>query len=113
MSKVIIQAGQNIGDIAIQYCGDHQAIFEIARLNNLSITDEVAAGTEIEIPNVYDARVRRFFVEGDYHPATAAIPFPDLEQGIGFWTIGVDFCVEPDSELGVGEMVISSSFQVR
>lgn len=115
MSKAVVQAGQNIGDIAVQYCGSHEAVFEIARLNNLSVTDEVAAGVEILIPDVYDKRVRRFYVEGGYFPATSD-EISELEGGIGFWTIGVDFCVGDSVDVGndgIGEMIIETDFEVR
>lgn len=90
MNKVIVQSGQNIGDIAIQYCGDHEAIFEIAALNEISVTDDVAAGTELLIPEVYDKRVRRFYVEGNYYPATSA---ENLLDGIDFMGIEINFLV--------------------
>lgn len=89
--KIRVAAGQNIGDIAVQYCGTHQAIFEIARLNGMSVTDEVSAGTEIVVPDVIDRRVRKIYVEGNYFPATNG---EILSGGIGSMGIEFDFIVQ-------------------
>jgi hypothetical protein len=48
--KVVVISRQSIFDIAIQECGSVNAIFDIARLNNISVTDTLAPGTELQIP---------------------------------------------------------------
>lgn len=90
MRKATVKAGQNLGDIAVQYCGDHQAIFELARLNNLSVTDDVAAGSVLILPDVVEKRVRRVYVDGNYYPATDS---ENINEGIGYWGIEIDFIV--------------------
>lgn len=91
MSKATVQAGQNLTDIAIQYCGNQQAVFEVASLNNLSVTDDLAAGVEVLIPDAYDKRVVKYFLDGQYFPATSE----ELGlEGIDYWGIEINFEVQ-------------------
>lgn len=44
---IIVESGQTLMDLAIQYYGNPSAILELANDNNLSISDEVQAGTPL------------------------------------------------------------------
>ena len=59
---------QTIFDVAIQYCGDAQAAFEIADLNNVSLTDSETM--PLEIPPVYNKRVVEYYQNNGIKPAT-------------------------------------------
>jgi LysM repeat protein len=50
MQKVKVLRGQTLYDIAVQWLGDAQAASAIANTNNLSITAELEAGTELVLP---------------------------------------------------------------
>lgn len=98
-SKVPIQAGQTLLDIALQEGGGLQAVFEIAALNGLSITDIVPAGQDVLVSDLpFSSMVRKQYREGGWFPASATtIPGrqviePTLE-GIGNWAIENDFIV--------------------
>jgi hypothetical protein len=71
MSKVIVLAGQNLYDIAIQHCGNADIALEIARMNNMSITDTLIWGAELFIPIPANTRVVSFLKQGNWQPATA------------------------------------------
>ena len=48
--KTVVQAGQTLLDIAVQEYGTIEAVFMLAKANDMSITDSLQAGQQIEIP---------------------------------------------------------------
>lgn len=90
--KAIVKTGQTLQDIAIQYCGNLGALSELATMNNLALTQEIAAGQELLLPAVVDKRVEVVFRAGGYFPAAGNNFNQDLE-GVGFWGIEFDFIV--------------------
>lgn len=70
MSKARVQAGQSLTDIAIQYLGSAEGVVQLARLNDLGVTDVLVAGSELTLPAVIDKRVLRVFSVGGYVPAS-------------------------------------------
>jgi hypothetical protein len=83
---------QNLLDIALQYCGDFASAIEIARLNGLSLTDDIDPGTELALPDVADTRTVANFKSLGIAPATA-IQEGDLPTGLGYLIIGESFMV--------------------
>jgi len=71
MRKVIVKERQSVADIAIQYCGDVEAIFEIAKLNDISTTELLSAGREIVVPDVINNRIVDYYANNNIEPATA------------------------------------------
>ncbi len=69
MSKATVQPGQTLADIAVQYLGSEEAVFALASLNSLGVTDELTAGQNLELPAVVNKRVRRVYELGGYEPA--------------------------------------------
>jgi len=65
MRKITIRDRQTLFDIAVQYCGDREAVFEIARWNNLPVSAELPAGTVIIIPEVINQRVVKVIIFGE------------------------------------------------
>ena len=54
--KTVVQAGQTLLDIAVQEYGTIEAVFMLAKANDMSITDSLQAGQQIEIPEkVYNS----------------------------------------------------------
>jgi hypothetical protein len=90
MSSVIVQPGQTIIDLAIQYCGSVEVANELAQLNDKSITDELQVGETLLVPEVFNKRVRQVVVEQSIQPATN---LGDDEEGIGYWGIEYDFII--------------------
>jgi hypothetical protein len=88
MNKVIVLAGQNLHDVAIQHCGSAEAVHDIALMNGLSVTDVLPWGTEIFIPPPVNKSVVSFLAKDNWQPSTVsqvAEPF-----GIGFDLIELD-----------------------
>ena len=97
---VTVLHNQTIFDLAVQYCGTALAAFDIAKANNLTLTDDLEAGQLLELPAVdygYSDIVNYF--EGKKHqPATAwnsenSTVQPSAE-GISYWAIRLDFEVQ-------------------
>lgn len=92
---------QSLFDIAILYFGTVAAVFDIAFLNNISVTEVLVPGQNIQLPNKdYGTnQVAAYFDNNGILPATAISDF-DLEQttpllGIGTMAIGTTFIVAP------------------
>lgn len=70
--ETVVQAGQTLLDIAVQEYGTIEAAFMLAKANDLSITDTLQAGQEIEIPEkVYDAELADYCQRNGICPATS------------------------------------------
>jgi len=77
----IVKSGQSIWDIAIQYCGSADAAFSISRLNNISLTADLTAGAELELPEVIDAAVVKYYTNNGIEPATG-VTVASLEDNL-------------------------------
>lgn len=66
-----IQPRQNLFDVALMAAGRAEAVFDIARQYNLSITDELQAGTMVTTHVVPDPKIVTYYRVNGIHPATA------------------------------------------
>lgn len=86
---VVVQPGQTLHDIAVQWLGSAEAVYELAQLNGLAYTESLVAGQELVLPAAYAARTANEFARNGWSPAT------DSEEGdpigIGYWRIEIDF----------------------
>jgi hypothetical protein len=62
---------QSLFDIAIQYCGSIEAVFDIARLNAIDVTND--RQTELLIPYVYNRNMVEYYSNNNIVPATAEL----------------------------------------
>lgn len=94
--KIEVLEGQTLADIAIQANGDLGSLMNIAMLNGMSITDDVAEGMVIEVPEADSDKqsIVAVFDDKANRPASK-IQFSDADmpEGIAYWTIGLDFKV--------------------
>lgn len=67
---MIVKARQTVMDIALQECGSAEATFEICRLNDISISDTIEPGTELELPAVSNQKVVEYYRFNGIEPAT-------------------------------------------
>jgi hypothetical protein len=90
-----VLSGQSIFDLAIQSAGSAEAAFEMALLNGVSITDDLA-GMELTEPAPMNRLAVNYYKQNGILPATSDLP--DFEaperEGIGYWAIGNDFIIE-------------------
>lgn len=67
MNKYIVQEGQNLFDIALQNGGSIENIIDIIKQNNISITQKITAGQEIEMPeNKQRTDIANYFATNNF-----------------------------------------------
>jgi LysM repeat protein len=99
--KITVLNNQSLFDIAIQYFGSAESAMEVALLNDLSITDKLVVGQELELPKVsaYENKERvNYYATNNIYPATSEsverteeiINVPD---GIDYMIIGKTFII--------------------
>lgn len=98
MNKVQIYENQSLLDLAMQTTGEASNAIFIAKANDMAISDEVEAGTELIIPElIINDDIKRYYEANKVLPATALTQEQKDEvigcEGIGCWAIGVDFVV--------------------
>ena len=73
MTKIKVLHNQTIFDIAIQYFGTVDAAFDIAMLNNISITDVLPISLELSLPETDYGfnEVVSYYKSNKVAPATA------------------------------------------
>jgi len=77
--KFTVKQRQTVFDIALIACGDREAAFEISRLNDISLSDTIEPGTELEIPAVINQKVVNYYEVNGIEPATEDTATPDTE----------------------------------
>lgn len=70
MTAVVLN-GQTLFDLALQYCGDVSAAFDIAALNDIEVTSQPAVGTVLSMPQVVNRKVVDYYEKNNIKPATA------------------------------------------
>lgn len=88
-SIIIVQPGQTLPDIAIQYCGDLAAWPSIASLNGLNITDVIEAGMSLMIPQPIKKNIVEAFANKGVVPASGS----NALEGIDYWMVLYEFIV--------------------
>lgn len=95
---VTVKQGQSIFDIAVQYCGEAHAAFELAKINNITVTTSLVAGTTLLLPKSLNEGLTKYFKDGKHVPATAANlktqVIEPIFSGIDYWAIENDFIVQ-------------------
>lgn len=94
MRNVTVKDYQTLFDIAVQEMGSVDAAFDLARLNDLSISDALVSGQVIVLPDApTDEYVMNEFEAKKLFPATADKGEENVLGGIGYMGIGIDFKV--------------------
>ncbi len=92
---------QSLLDFAIQHCGTAEAAYDVARLNDMSLTQDVDAGIELILPEISDKEVVAHYELNKLNPATG-ITQDEFEMmtyggsGIEFWRIEYEFMVNDE-----------------
>ena len=76
MGRVKVSKRQSLLDVAIQKSGLAHAAFEIAKANGLAITDMLQPGQTIEIPEILNADMVRYYRGKGIKPETAEMELP-------------------------------------
>ena len=98
MVTVKILDGQTISDIAVQALGDAERSMEVAYLNGMSLTDDLIAGSFINVPDfdLSEKNVVQLFSDPANAPASddSAGGVDEILEGIGYWYLENDFIVQ-------------------
>ncbi len=52
MKTVTVRRGQSMIDVAVQYCGDADYAYEVAKANGKEVDDVIEADVELQVPSV-------------------------------------------------------------
>jgi hypothetical protein len=95
--EIIVLHNQSLLDIAIQHTGSVFNAFAIALANNLSVSESVAPGTVLFLPEVSkNTDILNYFNSKKIQPATELQDLRPTEEtrGIGWMKIGSTFKVK-------------------
>ena len=95
---ITVAPQQSMLDIALQHAGGAEAVFQLARQNNLSITDDLNVGQQLAPATILSKEVTNYYAVHNICPATAITNDTINEilgdgEGIEFWAIEYDFIV--------------------
>jgi hypothetical protein len=95
MPNVTAKENQTIVDLSIQETGSIEGMFDIAVLNDRSVTDDLESGELVNADVIVnDDLVYDQYVKRGLNPASnTAELVSGLEEGIEFWAIEEDFIV--------------------
>ena len=101
MHKLFVLYHQNLFDISIQEFGNIEALFDIAMVNGLSITDDLVAGQELIIPKT-DYLGNEIYINYDVKKEfEMQKPVTSKSKTNNYTTAS-----------GIGHMIISSTFKI-
>lgn len=86
MRNIKIQEGQTLIDIAMQYCGDALAVFDVAKLNGLEITYELIPGEFLFVP---DAAIEKVKIVEAFVGLVPASAYTDEEIELQWVSAGI------------------------
>ena len=98
---ITVLHNQSLLDLALQHTGTIESIFELAVLNEKSVTDDMVAGASLNVPplsvGARNKDILAYYTAKNIQPATAFSKedeqvFERLE-GISIWAINLDFIV--------------------
>ena len=93
MSGINVKRRQSLLDIAIQRAGSLENIFALASENALSITDDIEAGSLINLVELADNKVVTAYDINGFVPATGLTATDSAFGGINYMGIEIDFIV--------------------
>lgn len=91
---ITVRSGQSVVDVALQYYGTVNGVWDISRLNNISITEQLAPGQQLIITETINETTKYLGSYKDKITHVIANGNENAYTGIDYWTIGVDFIVQ-------------------
>ena len=101
---ITVLHNQSLLDLALQHTGTIESIFELAVLNEKSVTDDLVAGPPLNVPpfsaSARNKDILAYYMAKNIQPATAFTKQDKqvLErlEGISIWAINLDFVVSKE-----------------
>lgn len=95
MPNVRVKYRETSLDIAVMNSGSVEGVYELALLNNISITKDLTSGEELIPGSAIDGDSVIELKSRGARPASAIDSAEgEILEGIGYWRIGVDFIVQ-------------------
>ncbi len=96
---ITVLHNQSLMDVAIQRTGNALNAFEIAKANNIGITDILTAGSTIVIPDsiIADVDIKNYYQSKAIQPATDITQTGEpgeTPEGISYWILNKNFIVQ-------------------
>lgn len=88
MADITVNSGQNIIDIALQYAGQAESIFEIAQENGLSLSEVLNDKQVLSQPTAVKTKITNYYTEKAYFVNTGVETDAVISGG---FTFGFDF----------------------
>jgi hypothetical protein len=96
MQKTVLH-NQSFADFALHHCGKLESLFDLAISNGKSITEEIAPGTLLEVPDTINKAddIVSFYKLKRIEPACGFVgdKLPIQPEGIDYMIIETDFIV--------------------
>ncbi len=94
MPNAIAKELQTLCDVAVVATGGFEGVFALALLNDVGLTDRLNSGQLLGYESIVDEDNVRELNTRRARPATSIRnPANDVDDGIDFWAIEVDFVV--------------------
>lgn len=95
MPYVTVKNKETLLDVAVLTAGSMTGMFELAFLNNISLTKDLVSGEQLLTGTIISEAAITELKSRKAKPSHAVIEMPDqpLKLGIGYWKIGFDFKV--------------------
>ena len=94
---ITVLHNQSLLDLALQHTGTIESIFELAVLNEKSVTDDMVAGASLLIGEISNKDILNYYTAKSIQPATvftkADKQVLERLEGISIWAINLDFVV--------------------
>ena len=84
-------AGQSLVDIAVQELGSVEGVFELAKLNGISVTDDLIPGQELTLPIISNIPIANYYANKGIKPATADNEVIDNVERVFFEELSIEF----------------------
>ncbi|ALC97827.1 hypothetical protein [Capnocytophaga sp. oral taxon 323] len=97
--QIIVLHNQSLLDACLQHTGSLEGLFDLALANAVSLTDELSAGQNLQVPDgiATDRDILGYYTTRGLQPATAFTEedkqILDRKEGISIWAIHLDFIV--------------------
>lgn len=101
-NSITIKHNQSLLDIAVQEHGTIVAVIDIAKANNIAVTDDLQPGQILNMPvgNITESNIVNFYKQQSVVPATGLNDdlisnfIEGLNNGIGYWIVEDNFTVQ-------------------
>lgn len=94
MRTTKVRQGQSFFDVVIESTGDITNAFEMALVNNISVTDIVFNQMDLIVAGTEKRAITQLFLHDKVATEYTSEQIVPNTEGIGYWLINIDFIVQ-------------------